>query len=509
MNIDYDVLIIGAGLSGIGMACHLAKTCPGKRVGIVERRGAIGGTWDLFRYPGIRSDSDMFSFGYAFRPWHELKVLADGASIRRYIAETAREYGVDRWIRFGLKVLDASWSSDLQCWTIRVLNEANNETIALTTRFLVSCTGYYNYDHGYLPAFPGVERFTGPCVHPQHWPENLDYRDKRVVVIGSGATAVTLVPALSNQAAHVTMLQRSPSYIFSVPAYDAISAAMQRLLPVSWVYRIARWRNIHLQRLIYKAAKRWPKRVRAGLLSHVRRQLGDAGHMPHFTPAYNPWDERLCAVPDGDLFKVIRDGKASVVTDHIETFTETGIRLKSGKTIEADIIVTATGLQLQSLGGMDIKIDGRSHRVGHSMTYKSVLMQDVPNMANVFGYTNAPWTLKVDLAAGYICRLLEHMEHHGYTTVTPRAAADDMLDETIMDSLQSGYVKRGRDGLPRQGHALPWRVMHDFVTDSDMLTRHLIEDDALEFTRARAARTSSAMNAGPSSSMDGANDRVA
>jgi cation diffusion facilitator CzcD-associated flavoprotein CzcO len=509
MKVNYDVLIIGAGLSGIGMACHLAKACPDKHVGIIERRSAIGGTWDLFRYPGIRSDSVMFSFGYKFRPWHELKVLADGDSIRRYIVDTAREYGVDRWIRFGLKILRASWSSDLQCWSVTALKEQSGETVTLTARFLIPCTGYYNYDHGYLPDFPGFERFKGTRVHPQHWPERLDYRGKRVVVIGSGATAVTLVPAMSGEAAHVTMLQRSPSYIFSVPAYDKISAVLQKLLPARSVYRMARWRNIHLQRFIYKAAKRWPKRVRSWLLSHVEQQLGNATHMRHFAPEYNPWDERLCAVPDGDLFKVIREGKASVITDHIVTFTETGIRLKSGRTLEADIIVTATGLQLQSLGGIDVQVDGQPRRAGDLMTYKSVLMQDVPNMANLFGYTNAPWTLKVDLAAGYICRLLDHMDRHGYEVVTPRAPAGEMLDETVMDSLRSGYVQRGRDGLPRQGQALPWRVMHDFASDSEMLTKQPIDDSALEFTRAATARTTADVGATAADVAASANDPVA
>lgn len=487
MKTDYDVLIIGAGLSGIGMACHLAEACPDKRVGILERRSVIGGTWDLFRYPGIRSDSDMFSFGYRFRPWHELKVLADGQSIRRYIVETAREYGVDKWIRFGMKILRAAWSSEQQCWTVTAQQEGSHETSTVTTRFLVPCTGYYNYDQGYLPDFPGYERFNGTLIHPQHWPESFDCRGKRVVVIGSGATAVTLVPNLAGTAAHVTMLQRSPSYIFSVPAFDKVSAVLQKVLPARWVYGLARWRNIRLQRLIYKASKRWPQRVRAWLLSHVEQQLGSGAAMHHFTPRYSPWDERLCAVPDGDLFKVIREGKASVVTDHIETFTETGIRLKSGKTLDADIIITATGLQLQSLGGMEVQVDGQPRSAGSLMTYKGVLMQDVPNIANLFGYTNAPWTLKVDLAAGYICRLLKHMDSHGYEVVTPRAPAGEMLDESVMDSLQSGYVKRGQSGLPRQGRGLPWRVLHSFEADSKMLGKQPIDDPALEFVRAAEA----------------------
>ncbi|WP_011301269.1 flavin-containing monooxygenase [Cupriavidus necator] len=493
MKADFDVLIIGAGLSGIGMACHLAEACPDKRVGILERRSAIGGTWDLFRYPGIRSDSDMFSFGYKFRPWHELKVLADGPAIRRYIADTAREYGVDKSIRFGLKVLRASWSSEDRSWTVTVQQEDSHETHSLTCKFLISCTGYYNYDHGYRPDFTGLERFQGICVHPQHWPQDLDYHGKRVIVIGSGATAVTLVPSMAGKASHVTMLQRSPSYVFSVPAYDKISAVLQKMLPASWVFGLARWRNIRLQRFIYRAARRWPQRVRAWLLSHVEQQLGHGADLRHFSPEYNPWDQRLCAVPDGDLFKAIREGKASVVTDQIDTFTETGVRLKSGRRLDADIIVTATGLQLQSLGGMEVQVDGQPRHASSLMTYKSVLMQDVPNMAHLFGYTNAPWTLKVDLAASYICRLLDHMDRHEYEVVTPGAPAGEMLDETVMDSLQSGYVQRGRNVLPRQGRKLPWRVVHNFEADRDMLTRHPVSDPALAFVRAATtARTGKA-----------------
>ncbi|WP_062794394.1 flavin-containing monooxygenase, partial [Cupriavidus metallidurans] len=359
----------------------------------------------------------------------------------------------------------------------------------LTCKFLIPCTGYYNYDHGHRPDFAGLERFQGICVHPQHWPEDLDYRGKRVVVIGSGATAVTLVPAMAGQASHVTMLQRSPSYVFSVPAYDKISAVLQKMLPARWVYGLARWRNIRLQRFIYRTAKRWPRRVRSWLLSHVEQQLGHGADMRHFSPSYNPWDQRLCAVPDGDLFKVISEGKASVVTDHIETFTETGIRLKSGKSLDADIIITATGLQLQSLGGMEVQVDGRPRHPSSLMTYKSVLMQDVPNLANLFGYTNASWTLKVDLAANYICRLLNHMDRHGYNVVTPIAPAGEMLEETVMDSLQSGYVQRGRSTLPRQGRTPPWRVLHNFVADREMLTRYPIDDPALRFVRAATTTT--------------------
>jgi monooxygenase len=480
---DYDVLIIGAGLSGIGMACHLARACPGKRVGILERRSAIGGTWDLFRYPGIRSDSDMFSFGYKFRPWHEYKVLADGPSIRKYIADTAREYGVDRQIHYGVKTEGASWSSEQRRWTVHARQEDSGETTTFTCNYLIPCTGYYNHDKGYLPPFPGQERFKGLRIHPQFWPEDLDYSGKRVVIIGSGATAVTLVPAMAGKAAHVTMLQRSPGYIFSVPAYDKISAVLNHVLPARWVYEFARWRNIRLQRLIYKAAKRWPRQVRSRLLSHVEKQVGNGVDMRHFTPRYNPWEERLCAVPDGDLFTALRNGKAHVVTDHIETFIENGIVLKSGKVLEADIVITATGLELQSLGGMSLEVDGGPLRTCELMTYKGVLLQNVPNLAYLFGYTNAPWTLKIDMAASYVCRLMNYMDAQGFDTVTAHATADEMLDESILGSLQSGYVQRGQSVLPRQGRALPWRVLHSLEADREMLLKDGIADAALEFKR--------------------------
>jgi len=481
MDTHYDVLIIGAGLSGISMACHLQMECPDKRVGLLERRQAIGGTWDLFRYPGVRSDSDMFTFGYRFRPWHELKVLADGPSIRGYVTDTAREYGVDKNIRFGLKTTQASWSSEHTRWAITAIDESSGETRTFTCNYLVNCTGYYNHDEGHLPAFPGIEQFKGQCIHPQHWPEGLDYRGKRVIVIGSGATAVTLVPAMAGTTAHITMLQRSPSYVFSVPGYDKLSAVLRRYLPDRWVYGMARRRNLLLQRLIYKLSMRWPDQVRWLLLSGVKKHVGKDFDMNHFSPRYKPWDERLCAVPDADLFRAIRDGKASIVTDHIETFTEKGIRLTSGKELEADIIVTATGLQLQSLGGMELRVDGQARVPNSLMTYKGVLLQDVPNMAWLFGYINAPWTLKIDMAASYVCRLLNHMDAMGVDVVTARAPKGEMQDESIMSALQSGYARRGQAMLPRQGRGLPWRVLHNPEKDRVMLLKDPIEDSALEF----------------------------
>lgn len=482
MQNHYDVLIIGAGLSGIGTACRVTMEMPTATVGIIERRKAIGGTWDLFRYPGIRSDSDMFSFGYSFRPWHELKVLADGPSIRRYVTDTAREYGIDKKVRFGLKTTNAAWCSESKRWRVSCLEEDSGIVHELTCSYLISCTGYYDYDAGYLPSFPDEERFQGTRVHPQHWPEDLDYRGKRVVVIGSGATAVTLVPAMAAEAAHVTMLQRSPSYVFSVPGYDKLSAVLQRVLPKRLVFKLARKRNIVLQRFIYKASKRWPKLVRSWLLSGVRKQLGEQFDMRHFTPRYQPWDERICAVPDADLFKALKAGKASVVTDQIASFTETGIRLKSGQELTADIIVTATGLQLQTCGGMQLQVDGEPVHLNELMTYKGSLLQNVPNMGYVFGYTNAPWTLKADMTASYLCRLFKYMQQNGLAVVVPRAPAEELQhDETVLGSMQSGYIQRAAATLPRQGRDLPWRVLHNFERDQRMLLKQSVEDPCLEF----------------------------
>jgi len=479
----YDVLIIGAGISGIGMACHLARECPGKRVAILERREAIGGTWDLFRYPGIRSDSDMMTFGYGFRPWTETRFLADGPSIRHYVAETAREHSVDGKVHFGLRITHANWSSADRKWTVRAVVERTGHAREYTCDFLVTATGYYDYDQGHLPDFPGVESFKGQCVHPQHWPEGLNYKGKRVVVIGSGATAVTLIPAMASDTAHITMLQRSPSYVYSVPAIDRMAAVLKRFLPERWVYRFARERNIRIQRGIYKLSRRFPALMRKLLLGAVRKQLGPNFDMTHFTPKYLPWDERLCAVPDGDLFKTLRDGRASVVTDHIDRFTEKGILLKSGRTLEADIIVTATGLRLQTLGGMTLSIDGRPTAVSDHMTYKSVLMQDIPNLAYLFGYTNISWTLKIDLAADYVCRLMNEMDRRGVAVVTPRAPDGEIQSDHVLSSLQAGYIQRDAAILPRQGRDVPWRVLHHLERDRSIL-RQPLEDPALEWSAA-------------------------
>ncbi|MGA8255237.1 MAG: NAD(P)/FAD-dependent oxidoreductase [Nocardioides sp.] len=477
----FDVLIIGAGLSGIGTACQVKNQHPGKSVAVLERRERLGGTWDLFRYPGIRSDSDMFTFGYEFRPWVDTKVLADGASIRQYIADTASEYGIDECVHYGLRIVGADWSSSDSRWTVTALREATSETETFTCAFLISCTGYYNYDTGYLPAFPGADDFGGQTIHPQHWPDDLDYTGKKVVVIGSGATAVTLVPSMAPTAGHVTMLQRSPSYIFSLPSQDKISAALGRVLPERTVYRFARWRNIAIQRGLYVACRRWPKPMRTFLLSQVRRKVGPGVDMAHFSPSYMPWDERLCAVPDGDLFAALKSGDASIVTDHIDRFTEHGILLASGETLEADIIVTATGLSVQMLGGLQLSVDGQPRELHEQMTYKGVLVEDLPNLAWIFGYTNAPWTLKSDIAGKYLCRLLRHMDEHGHRVATPRDREECALDMGMLDQLQSGYVQRAKDTLPRQGDKHPWKVLMHYRQDSAMLLDEPIDDGLLAF----------------------------
>jgi cation diffusion facilitator CzcD-associated flavoprotein CzcO len=486
-----DVLIVGAGVSGIGAACHLTRDCPSKTYLVLERRDRMGGTWDLFRYPGIRSDSDMFTFGYNFRPWHATKVLADGTSIREYVEQTAAEYGVAEHIRYGMHVRKASWSTETARWTVEVHDAATKRGKKFTANFLMACTGYYDYDNGYRPEFPGEDDFTGPIVHPQFWPEDLDYRDKRVVVIGSGATAVTLVPAMAPDAAHVTMLQRSPSYILSLPADDKISELLRKVLPDDTVFRMARRRNVLLQRGLYKLSKAQPALVRGVMIRLAGRQLQGASDIVHFTPRYNPWDERLCIVPNGDLFKAVRDGSADIVTDRIERFTPSGIKLASGEELEADIIVTATGLTVQMLGGAEVEVDGQPVAISGRVAYKSTMLEGVPNAMLVFGYTNASWTLKADLACEYACRLINHMDRHGYGTAVAEATEADRGDGSVLDGLNSGYVRRAAGTLPRQGARGPWLVRQDYLRDLPMLRYGAIDDGVLQFTKAaepKAAR---------------------
>lgn len=477
-----DILIIGAGISGIGMACHLKRECPSKSITILERRQNVGGTWDLFRYPGIRSDSDMYTFGFNFKPWTEARVLADGASIRNYVSDTAKENHVYEKIRFGRKVLKANWSSKDQLWHVEASDEAGKNIEHYTANFLLGCTGYYNYDAGFRPEFPNEKAFKGQIIHPQFWPENLDYAGKRVVIIGSGATAITLVPNMTDKAAHVTMLQRSPTYILSVPAIDPISKLLQSTLPAKVAYRINRIRNIAIQRTLFKTSRHKPEVVKRMILGLIKRQLNGTNiDMRHFTPDYNPWDQRLCVVPNGDLFKVLRSGQASIETDHIERFTEDGILLKSGKTLEADIVVTATGLDVQLLGGINITIDNQASPIKDHLTYKGVLVDGMPNAAMIFGYTNASWTLKADIAAEYICRLIKFMDKRQHKTFVVQTAQDQLTEDTVLGSLSSGYIRRAADRLPRQGKDLPWRVDQDYVKDIPLLRHAPIEDEHLYF----------------------------
>jgi cation diffusion facilitator CzcD-associated flavoprotein CzcO len=482
-----DVLIVGAGVSGIGAACHLVRECPGKTFAILERRRQIGGTWDLFRYPGVRSDSDMLTFGFGFRPWRDINVLADGPSIRVYLRDTAREYGIEEKIRFGARVIRASWSSVDNRWTVETCDAATGERAHWTADFLIAGTGYYDYDNGYRPDFPGEKRFGGTLVYPQHWPDNLDYRGKRIVIIGSGATAVTLLPALATEAGHVTMLQRSPGYLVALPARDRISAALHRVLPARMVYKLARGRNIAVQRLIYRLARARPDMVRAFVAKGVRRQLGADVDMRHFTPTYEPWDQRLCIVPDGDLFRALRSGRAEIVTDRIRTFTERGIELDSGRQLDADIVVIATGLSVQVLGGAALEVDSEPVRVNERITYKATLLEGVPNAALIFGYVSSAWTLKADLSAEYACRLLNHMDRHGYRKAVAHATDADRTEHSVMSALSSGYVRRGNDKLPRQGTNGPWKVTNDYFRDVPVLRRAPVDDGVIQFSTARSA----------------------
>jgi len=484
---EFDVIIVGAGLSGIGVAYHLQRDCPRKSFVILEARGALGGTWDLFRYPGIRSDSDMHTLGYRFRPWRGEKAIADGPSILDYLNDTAREYGIDRKIRYHHTVKRAFWSSAEARWTIEVQGP-DGKTLTYTCNFFQMCSGYYDYDGGYMPGWPGMERFRGEILHPQHWPENLDYAGKRVVVIGSGATAVTLVPAMAEKAVHVTMLQRSPTYIVARPAKDPIANWLYAKLPENLAHTLARWKHILLQMYFYNAARRKPDAAKKRIIELAQAELGSGSDIRHFTPRYNPWDQRLCLVPDGDLFKAIRNGNASVVTDEIETFSETGLNLRSGNELPADIIVTATGLVMKLMGGMELVVDGRIVNAGTALSYKGMMLSDVPNFASTFGYTNASWTLKADLIAEYLCRILNKMDRGGYAYCTPRNTDLSMTADTT-PPLSSGYMQRAKDMLPKQGSKRPWKLYQNYAKDMLSLRFGSIDDGALVFT-SRAAQSS-------------------
>jgi cation diffusion facilitator CzcD-associated flavoprotein CzcO len=479
-----DVLIVGAGLSGVGAGCHLQSKCPGKTFAILEARDSVGGTWDLFRYPGIRSDSDMFTLGYSFRPWEEPKAIADGPSILTYIRDTARDHGVDRKIRFGHRVVRAEWSTPEARWLVEAERTDTLETVRFSCGFLFMASGYYRYDEGFTPEFEGTDRFTGPIVHPQHWPDDLDYAGKRVVVIGSGATAITLVPAMAGSAAHVTMLQRSPSYVISVPARDPIADFVRRRLPPKAAYPIVRWKNVLIATLFFQVSRRRPRWIKGLIRRGVEKALPPGYDVDtHFKPRYNPWDQRICLVPDGDLFDAIGAGDASIVTDGIETFTENGLLLASGAELEADVIVTATGLNMRAGGGMEIAVDGRDVKLSDTVGYKGMMLSGVPNLALAMGYTNASWTLKCDLVSGYVCRLLNHMDKHGYRQCTPRAPDASVVTEPFID-LASGYVLRALDGLPKQGDRAPWRLHQNYARDVLLLKHGGVEDEAMEFSAA-------------------------
>src|SRR5689334_16612208 len=475
----FDVLVVGAGISGIGAGYHLQRSCPGRTYAILEARDDIGGTWDLFRYPGIRSDSDMYTLGYSFKPWTSPKAIADGWAILEYLRETAHENGIDRHIRFRHRVRRASWSSETARWTVEV--ERGDTVVQLTCNFLFMGSGYYNYAEGFTPPFPGIERFRGRIVHPQKWTADVDYAGKRVVVIGSGATAVTLVPSMAPKAAHVTMLQRSPTYIVSLPAKDPIANGLRRLLPARVAYAITRWKNVLLGLWFYRFCRRRPQAARAMITRWLRRELGpgfDVG--THFNPRYNPWEQRLCLVPDSDLFKAMREQHVSVVTDEIAAFTETGIRLRSGTTLEADLVVTATGLNLLLLGGVEFAVDGTRVDFARTWNYKGMMFSDVPNLALAVGYTNASWTLKAELIARYVCRLLNHMAATGARQCTPRLRED--VGEAPFLDLTSGYVQRSIRLFPKQGMKRPWRLYQSYPLDLLSLQRGSVEDGVMEFS---------------------------
>jgi monooxygenase len=487
-----DVLIVGAGLSGIGAARYLQTECPWADYAIFEARDSIGGTWDLFRYPGIRSDSDMHTLGYSFRPWDGEKSIADGDSILQYIKDTAAEDGIDRHIRFGHRIVAAAWSGENARWLVTAQRE-DGTTFEFTASFLFSCTGYYRYDHGYLPDFAGMSDFAGTLVHPQHWPEDLDYINKQVVVIGSGATAVTLVPALARSAAHVTMLQRSPTYIASLPQRSPLAKLFRRVLPKQKAGTAAKWAHALMTQSFYAVSRRYPQQVKRFLRKGLEREL-PAGYDidTHFTPRYNPWDQRFCAVPDGDLFKAIRGGGVSVVTDTIERFTRSGILLGSGQELPADIVVTATGLELLFLGGIDLTVDGAAIDPASRLTYKGMMIEGVPNLAVAIGYTNASWTLKCDLTCQYVCRLLNYMRSHGLAECVPRNTDPSVTEGGPLLGLTSGYIQRSAHLLPQQGARQPWRVHQSYLRDYRALRMSQVDDGIMEFSQPRVRMDASA-----------------
>jgi monooxygenase len=487
-----DVLIVGAGLSGIGAGHQLGQRFPARSYAILEAREEIGGTWSLFRYPGVRSDSDMHTLGFRWRPWTAAKAIADGPAILDYLRDTAREGDVDRHVRLGQRAVRAEWSTADALWTVDVEDVVSGSVSQTTCSFLFLTTGYYRYDEGYSPTFPGMDRFTGQVVHPQLWPEDLDYRGQRVVVIGSGATAVTLVPSMAKDATHVTMLQRSPTYVLALPGTDTLAAKLRRWLPDRLAYGLIRWKNVLRTMASYELSRVAPRTEAKLLRTLAARQLPEGYDVDrHFAPRYDPWDQRLCLAPDGDLFAVLRDGSASVVTDQIATFTETGIDLESGEHLEADLVVTATGLSMLMFGGIELVV-GETVEVPERMTYRGVMLSDVPNLMFAFGYTNASWTLKIDLAYTYLWRLLEHLDETGSDWCVPRG--DSTVGSLPLLEFQAGYVQRSLQNLPRSGTASPWRLRMNYLTDIASLRRSSLEDGVLEFGT-RQFRTPEAVNA--------------
>jgi cation diffusion facilitator CzcD-associated flavoprotein CzcO len=484
-----DVVVVGAGLSGIGAGYHLQTMSPDRSYVILEGRESLGGTWDLFKYPGVRSDSDMHTLGFSFKPWTEAKSIADGPSILKYLKQTVSQFGIDKHIRYGQLVTKAQWSTDDAQWTVTSTNKATDTTNTYTCSFLFMCSGYYSYKKGHTPEFTGRERFKGTIVHPQEWPTDLDYVGKRVVVIGSGATAVTIVPSMADKAAHVTMLQRSPTYMVSRPDHDVLANRMRKVLPPKMAYNLTRFKNTWRQQLVYNKTRTDPNKVKQLLLGGIQLELGaEYDIAKHFTPNYNPWDQRLCLVPNGDFFKSMREGKASVVTNHIASFTETGIQLASGEHLDADIIVTATGLELVTLGEMDFFVDGNQVDFAKTWTYKGFAYSDIPNLASTFGYINASWTLRSDLTAEYVCRLLNHMRKKGVVQCTPRLREQDrnMKERPWIDGFSSGYMQRMMHRMPRQGDHEPWINPQNYRRDKKMFKHSPIDDGVMQFSKQSA-----------------------
>lgn len=479
MDVDFDVIIVGAGLSGIDAAYRIQSECPHLSYAVLEARDAIGGTWDLFKYPGIRSDSDMYTLGFPFYPWKNPKAIADGPSILSYIKETANHFGIDKKIQFNHRVEHASWSDEHKTWTIQINQKGEVKT--KTCRFLFMTSGYYNYDQGHAPEFPNSQAFKGPIIHPQHWDENLDYSGKDIIVIGSGATAVTLVPELAKKAKSVTMLQRSPTYIMTLPSEDKIANFFNKWLPSKMAFRLTKWKNVLLSLFLYQYSRKRPESMKAFLMKGVHRGLKTDKLDQHFTPKYNPWDQRLCLVPDGDFFKAVRSGKAKVVTDEIERFTEQGIALKSGESLKTDIIITATGLKLQLLGGISIEVNGKIINTADLHSYKGVMFSDMPNLAFAVGYTNASWTLKCDLNCQFVARVLNHMKNNNKEVVVPRFDEAKYGSEPLLD-FDAGYVKRALEYLPKQGSKKPWKVHQNYIKDTVSLRLEKIDNPNLEFS---------------------------